>query len=275
MLPEATLATLISALRAAGRAFEIVPDLCERVAKRDPRLTRLAGSGRFGIAACQPRAVRALLRMAGVSSEGDAGTFVNLASESAEKAIAALSEVPVLGEPGPTGGETGFRESGATPQVETRAGWYPWFPVVDFDRCTHCLECLNFCLFGVFGVDREKRLAVIAPESCKPNCPACARVCPEEAIVFPKHKSAPINGGEGGSAAEAGAVRKADLSALLGGDVYAGLRARNGAARRRFSTGPEQEQAMTERWAQIEALVASGEIPAEVIEQYRERARAR
>ena len=28
-------------------------------------------------------------------------------------------------------------------------------------------------------------------------CPACARTCPEQAIIFPKHTESPIDGGEG------------------------------------------------------------------------------
>ena len=31
--------------------------------------------------------------------------------------------------------------------------WKPWFPVIDYDRCTNCMQCLSFCLFGVYGVD--------------------------------------------------------------------------------------------------------------------------
>ncbi|HEX8311367.1 MAG TPA: ferredoxin family protein, partial [Chthoniobacteraceae bacterium] len=30
--------------------------------------------------------------------------------------------------------------------------WKPWFPVIDYDRCTNCMQCLSFCLFGVYGV---------------------------------------------------------------------------------------------------------------------------
>ncbi|HRQ88427.1 MAG TPA: ferredoxin family protein, partial [Bacteroidia bacterium] len=30
--------------------------------------------------------------------------------------------------------------------------WKPWFPVIDYDRCTNCMQCLSFCLFDVYGV---------------------------------------------------------------------------------------------------------------------------
>ena len=56
------------------------------------------------------------------------------------------------------------------------------------------MQCLSFCLFGVYGVDDEKRIQVQNQDNCKTNCPACSRVCPEAAIMFPKYKAGPING---------------------------------------------------------------------------------
>ena len=56
------------------------------------------------------------------------------------------------------------------------------------------MQCLSFCLFGVYGVDGEKRIQVQNQDNCKTNCPACSRVCPEAAIMFPKYKAGPING---------------------------------------------------------------------------------
>jgi NAD-dependent dihydropyrimidine dehydrogenase PreA subunit len=69
-----------------------------------------------------------------------------------------------------------------------------WYPVVDCDRCGHCLECLNFCLFGVFGLDDSGRLFVEQPDACRDGCPACSRICPSAAIMFPDHNNAAIAG---------------------------------------------------------------------------------
>lgn len=90
-----------------------------------------------------------------------------------------------------------------------------WYPVIDYSRCTNCLECLDFCLFGVYGVDSIERILVENQDQCKKGCPACSRVCPQQAIIFPEYKSAAIAG------AETGVVGglKIDLSRLFGGDV--------------------------------------------------------
>ena len=90
-----------------------------------------------------------------------------------------------------------------------------WYPVIDYSRCTNCLECLDFCLFGVYGVDKIDRITVENQDSCKKGCPACSRVCPEQAIMFPDYKTPAIAG------APVGAIGglKIDLTKLFGGDV--------------------------------------------------------
>jgi NAD-dependent dihydropyrimidine dehydrogenase PreA subunit len=89
-----------------------------------------------------------------------------------------------------------------------------WYPVIDYSRCTNCLECLDFCLFGVYGVDGLDRIAVENQDNCKRGCPACSRVCPEQAIMFPDYKTPAIAGAPVGAI---GAL-KIDLSKLFGGD---------------------------------------------------------
>jgi NAD-dependent dihydropyrimidine dehydrogenase PreA subunit len=88
-----------------------------------------------------------------------------------------------------------------------------WYPVIDYSRCTNCMECIDFCLFGVYGVDTLDRILVEAQDNCKKGCPACSRVCPENAIVFPLHKTPAIAGADGEVAG-----LKIDLSKLFGGD---------------------------------------------------------
>lgn len=144
--------------------------------------------------------------------------------------------------------------------------WKPWFPVIDYDRCTNCMQCLSFCLFGVYGVDEEKRIEVQQNDNCKTNCPACSRVCPEAAIMFPKYKAGPINGDEVNDADLNREKMKIDISALLGGDVYSLLRTRSERARTRFSKERDADKALGERQkclAQLSAL--AGDVPPEVL----------
>ena len=73
-----------------------------------------------------------------------------------------------------------------------------WYPVIDFSRCTNCMECIDFCLFGVYGIDSSETILVEQPDNCRKGCPACSRVCPENAIIFPQHKTPVIAGAPGG-----------------------------------------------------------------------------
>jgi NAD-dependent dihydropyrimidine dehydrogenase PreA subunit len=115
-----------------------------------------------------------------------------------------------------------------------------WYPVIDFSRCTNCMECIDFCLFGVYGVDKAETILVEQPDNCRKGCPACSRVCPENAIIFPQHKTptiagAPVVAGslkidlsklfgapDTGESAEAAAIRERDEQLLLAGRAAVG-----------------------------------------------------
>lgn len=99
----------------------------------------------------------------------------------------------------------------ATPTVIADPTKRRWYPVIDYSRCTNCMECIDFCLFGVYGVDQLDRILVEEQDNCKKGCPACSRVCPENAIIFPGHKDSAIAGADG----EVGNF-KIDLSKLFG-----------------------------------------------------------
>jgi len=146
-----------------------------------------------------------------------------------------------------------------------KGGWKPWFPVIDYDRCTNCMQCLTFCLFDVYSVDRDKQIAVHNNDNCKTNCPACSRVCPEVAIMFPKYQGGPINGAEVSEADLGREKMKVDISSLLGGDIYASLRDRSERAKSRFSAERDADKALAERKRCLNKLQAEGMIPSEVL----------
>ncbi len=114
------------------------------------------------------------------------------------------------------------RPSEAAPAVSTlfgtssvaTLGEHParrWYPVIDFSRCTNCMECIDFCLFGVYGIDALETIVVEQADNCRKGCPACSRVCPQNAIIFPQHKTPAI----AGSPVDVGGL-KIDLSKLFG-----------------------------------------------------------
>jgi NAD-dependent dihydropyrimidine dehydrogenase PreA subunit len=98
-------------------------------------------------------------------------------------------------------------------QLTQQPGGRRWYPVIDYSRCTNCMECLDFCLFGVYGVDNLDRILVENQDNCKRGCPACSRVCPEHAIIFPDYKTPAIAGAPVGNVSGL----KIDLSKLFGG----------------------------------------------------------
>jgi len=143
--------------------------------------------------------------------------------------------------------------------------WKPWFPVIDYDRCTNCMQCLTFCLFDVYGVDQGQQIEVQKATNCKTDCPACSRVCPEAAILFPKYKKGPINGAPVTEDDLKNEAMKADISALLGGDLYKTLRERSAGARERFSTERDDSKALLERKRCLKELGRELDIPDEVL----------
>lgn len=139
-----------------------------------------------------------------------------LAAESKARQEAKRQAVPAVVELGIKVNGNGLANgmSPFVPEQLLKAPERRWYPVIDYSRCTNCLECLDFCLFGVYGIDGLDRIAVENQDNCKKGCPACSRVCPEAAIMFPDYKTPAIAG------APVGAIGglKIDLSRLFGGD---------------------------------------------------------
>ena len=162
----------------------------------------------------------------------------------------------------PLGAAREVRETTGARKLEA---WKPWFPVIDFDRCTNCMQCLTFCLFDVYGVDKQQQITVQNEDNCKTDCPACSRVCPEVAILFPKYGKGPINGDIVKEEDIQREAMKVDISTLLGGDLYGALRTRQRDARKRFSTERDESKALLERKRCLSKLKKDLDIPDEVL----------
>src|SRR5439155_142809 len=63
----------------------------------------------------------------------------------------------------------------------------------------------------IYCLDKVETILVEQPDNCRKGCPACSRVCPENAIIFPQHKTPTIAGAD----VVAGSL-KIDLSLLFG-----------------------------------------------------------
>ncbi len=102
--------------------------------------------------------------------------------QSADEAFGAISDAlgpaPVVRAPSPAQQGAGDVHELELPVTER------WYPLLDRSRCTSCRHCLQFCLFGVYEA-QDRRVLAVRPDNCKNGCPACARVCPEGAIIFP------------------------------------------------------------------------------------------
>jgi len=133
-------------------------NLAERALHREPELAEVFAGSRV-VGCSRPRAARALLAFAGV----------------------ALSErIDWLALPFD-------REA-----LKSEYG-VPWYPVIDQTRCVGCGTCHDYCLFSVYARD-GKTVRVAAPLNCKTGCPACSRLCPEGALIFPFCHEAELNG---------------------------------------------------------------------------------
>ncbi len=225
-------AGLVTALLAKGHAVTVVRP---GSAVRPPKAGTLVVLGRF--AATPPEVA---------DGGGVAVTFRDITTDSVADVVAAVDAARGAAAGGP------------------KPAWKPWFPVIDYDRCTNCMQCLSFCLFDVYSVSSEKKIQVQNQAKCKTDCPACSRVCPEVAILFPKYRHGPINGDAVSADDTRREVMKVDISALLGGDIYQALRDRSIKSRSRFAKERDDARALEERQKCLTKLGEKLDIPADV-----------
>ena len=167
---------LVSALKNAGYEATIIPDLCKTAISNTEEMAVVASTA---VVACYPRTVRSIFDSVGLKPK----RVFDIRNHSSEQILSDMGiSQPV------------FLPEQPFPNFSTEEEQEAWFPVIDRERCTKCSKCHDFCLFGVYSV-RKGNVKVKQPQNCKNNCPACARVCPSRAIIFPKYEKSPINGG--------------------------------------------------------------------------------
>ena len=185
-------AQIAAAAKQGGMDVEIVGDLCELCETKDEQVHEIAQTT---IVACHARAVKSLMAFAG---EADCKS-VDLRSGTLEEVLKALgidaAPADAADERLRVGNDTLGVWKEQLAKFPSKPGEDAWYPTLDKDACAECGKCLEFCPFGVYEMV-DDRVAVVHPQHCKNNCPACARQCPTSAIIFPKYDRSPINGGE-------------------------------------------------------------------------------
>jgi len=190
----------------------------------------------YMVIACYPRAVMLLLNSAGVELDDKSFDFINF-RETDNEFIFKKIKAFVIDE---------LSSSSYQKEIESNSEWPSWFPAIDYVRCTACGQCADFCLFGVYEKS-ENKVSVVKPKGCKNNCPACARICPHTAIVFPKYQ-------QGGAIAGAETIdeiaeqqrQRQDMDDILGSDIYQALELRK-AKRRAIIKTEAMNRALEER----------------------------
>ncbi|MBN1127262.1 MAG: 4Fe-4S dicluster domain-containing protein [Sedimentisphaerales bacterium] len=242
---------IAEALRSEGIAFEAVGDLCKLAADGDPRMGEWAQCESLQIVACYERTIQSLFSRLALHLP-DGGRVWNMRTMDPDRIVSEL-----LAEERAKGSMSG--------SLEKDGPWMPWYPVIDYERCTGCKQCFNFCLFGVFGLDVEGKVRVVKPSGCKTYCPACARVCPQRAIIFPKSEDSPMNGDVVDEDALAAERASGQVKGLTADQMRRLLRTRSGEGKRFATDDDREQQANEKRKVGVNRLQEELGIPAKVL----------
>ncbi len=266
VIPAETKNAVEKALIESEVEYTSVDDLCDLSVHDPEKLCEIKNDENIEVIACYERAVKGIFHNAKIDLDSS-NTVHNMRDQSPETIIQnlGLKETSVKAQPETTAVHSETATAPASIAVKD-PNWKPWFPVIDYDRCTNCLQCMTFCLFGVYGTDQKDEIDVSKPQNCKTDCPACSRVCPEVAIMFPKYKNAPMNGAPVDEKALQKETVKVDISDLLGGDIYDTLRERRRIAKSRFSKERDESKAAKERKRCLKELQDKLQISDELVD---------
>lgn len=166
-----------------GYNVVVEADLCKKMMEASPDMPDIVAGI---VLACHPRVISSQMNRLGL----EARQIENIRDNNSEDILSRFGLS--CSDTKDSAKEDIFRKKMEEFPVEN--GTDAWYPVLDKTRCIECGKCHDFCLFGVYAIE-NKQVRVIQPQNCKNNCPACARMCPNKAIIFPKYEKSPINGG--------------------------------------------------------------------------------
>jgi NAD-dependent dihydropyrimidine dehydrogenase PreA subunit len=234
-------------LKDSHASVTILSDLCGIAAKKSDVLKDLYMAGtEHMIIGCYRRTMDLLFEQAETNHHTADHNHINLLEETDQARIREQIDAFAGGSSGPA----------VYIEIAEDSGWPSWYPVIDYTRCTACGQCADFCLFGVYEKSWAK-VQVVNPQGCKNNCPACARICPQTALIFPKYK----HGGAIGGSEEIDEVAEQsrqtqDISDLLGGDIYDALERRK-LKRRSIIMEEAMRKAMEEKEQAVSGITGS------------------
>lgn len=215
----------------------IMEDLCGVAANKKKELQELILPVKETlIIACNSRAINLLLEYAGADVNKRTIQYIKHRNEDLSSIKNKISHYA-----------NDMNKHEGTKKIQSDESWPSWYPLIDYERCTDCGQCAEFCLFGVYEKNKDGKVEVVDPHGCKDQCPACARICPSTAIIFPKFA-------QGGAISGSGNINETmeknrlgqDLKNITGGDIYKTLEKRK---RKRQSIIKKQamEKAQAER----------------------------
>jgi NAD-dependent dihydropyrimidine dehydrogenase PreA subunit len=223
-------------LKQEGVPFVEISDLCGcSVDRKSETRDLFLDTEEVMIIACYPRAVKLLLENCGIDHQSLKLNFINFRELSNDQVFTGLGSF--------LAGETKTLESSV---LQNSSEWPSWFPMIDSSRCNACGQCADFCLFGVYEKINNK-VVVVNPKGCKNNCPACGRICPQTAIIFPKYEhEGVIAGAETIDEIAEQQRQQIDIDTILGSNIYKALEMRK-TKRQSIIRSTAMQQAIAER----------------------------
>ncbi len=230
------LAAILENLKQTGHPFAEISDLCGcSVDRKSETCDLLLDVDEVLIVACFPRAVRLLLENCGIDHPSLKFDFLNFRELNNDQIFTGINSF-----------FDGNAEKVKFSEFQSNTEWPSWFPLIDYSRCNSCGQCADFCLFGVYE-KLDNKVVVVNPRGCKNNCPACGRICPQTAIVFPKYEHAgAIAGAESIDEIAEQKRQQLDIDTILGSNIYQALELRK-AKRQSIIRSTAMQQAIAER----------------------------
>jgi len=230
------LADIEAFLRTKNYPFVQFSDLCGCSATSQHAVREaFSASNDALMIACYPRAVKLLLQHSGIDHQSLNISYLNARETETENILSGVDEFMA-----------GEAKTGENIFLQSDPEWPAWYPVIDYGRCTACGQCADFCLFGVYEKQQDK-VVVVHPHGCKNNCPACGRICPQTAIVFPKYeKPGAIAGYDVIDEIAEQQRQNEDINSILGSNIYQALEMRK-LKRRSIIRATAMQKALDER----------------------------